>query len=352
MTPRRFSRAIALLIGCFCLLIGARFTQGQGDSSCPALVNEALTRTTSLCGATGRNEVCYGNDSMQTEPSALLDAPGDITAIDQITRLSLGALDDSTHRWGVAMARLQVNLPDTLPGENVTFLLYGDAIFEPLVSADAPGAVPVNAFRLKTGITGMTCGQTAMNGLLVQTPDSSSAQKIAFTLNGVEVRMGSTVAFSASAADGLIVRVIEGAALIESDGVQSIAVAGSQVTVPLDESLAAAGVPSLPIEYDAQWVEFLPIDPLEREIEIAAPLDETALDDLIAAIEDETAIEDLETWFEDGDYNEYIADPDDAIDDDAIVQTDEFDAPLDPTDVPPEVDDGSGSDDDGWLWVG
>ena len=35
-------------------------------------------------------------------------------------------MNASTGAWGVALMRIQANLPDTLPGQNVTMLIFGD----------------------------------------------------------------------------------------------------------------------------------------------------------------------------------------------------------------------------------
>lgn len=300
---------ITLLI--FPLSISA---SGQGDSStCSPVVATAIAAAEQLCAATGRNQVCYGNDQMRALPENLFTRPGDTAAVNLIETLNLSALDESANQWGVALARLQVNLPDVLPGTNVTFLLYGDVAFSP-----APGASTsaVQAFRLQTGLGGMQCGQTSMNGLLVQTPEGQ--EKVSFTINGVELRLGSTAVFTAQPDERMIVRTLEGAALITADGIRSVAVAGTEVGIPLDEDLLPAGEPELPESYLAEEVAELPIDPLERDFEIAEPLDEDALialqDFIIESDFDEGA---LDAWFEDGDYEDFLesyADDDDSGD--------------------------------------
>jgi len=36
-------------------------------------------------------------------------------------------LNETTGEWGIALLRVQANLPDTAPGQNVTVLMFGDA---------------------------------------------------------------------------------------------------------------------------------------------------------------------------------------------------------------------------------
>lgn len=276
---------------------------GQGDpSTCSPVVAAAMAAAQQLCAATGRNEICYGNDQMRAQPENLFTVPGDIAPVDLIQALSLSALDETANVWGVALAKLQVNLPDALPGTNITFLLYGDVQFAPV-----PGEAgsPIQAFRLETGIGGTECGATTMNGLLVQTPEGS--EKASFTINGVEVRMGSTIQFMAQPNERMTVRAVEGAVLARFGGVSSLAVAGTEVGIPLDEDLQPAGEPELPEAYELEEVEALPIDPLERDFEIAEPLDEDeliALQDFI--LENDFDDDAFDQWFDDGDYEAFF----------------------------------------------
>ena len=38
--------------------------------------------------------------------------------------------------WGVSLMQLQANLPDTLPGQNVTVLLFGDVTLQPALASN------------------------------------------------------------------------------------------------------------------------------------------------------------------------------------------------------------------------
>ncbi|MCK6580085.1 MAG: hypothetical protein L6Q98_18500 [Anaerolineae bacterium] len=307
MTP---NRRLSLLPALVSLLLIAGGASGQGEaSSCPALIDTVLATAGARCRGTERNQICYGNDALQAEPAALLQNPGDIAPVAGLQSLHLTPINPQTGQWGVALARLQVNLPDTLPGENVTFLMYGDVVFEPLQQG-AQSAV--QAFRLATGIGGVRCGETEMNGLIVQTPETSA--KVSFTLNGVEIRMGSTIQFTAQANGVMTVRALEGAAVVRAAGLGSAAAAGSQVTVPLDAALEPAAAPDFPVAYAREEVAALPVALLERSIEIADPLSDEALEALIALIESDDAGDfDLDDWLEGDDYQDFI----DAYDDDS-----------------------------------
>jgi hypothetical protein len=112
------------------MLGGASVTHAQDDDvSCPVFVNMALATLEDTCSSTGRNEVCYGHDqidaALREEPSAF-DEPADTVSVTVIERLQTGPLDPALELWGLALMRIQADLPDSLPGQNVTFLLLGD----------------------------------------------------------------------------------------------------------------------------------------------------------------------------------------------------------------------------------
>lgn len=111
--------------------------QAQGD--CPEDVKTALDAAQQFCGSLGRNEVCYGNTLVSATgwDSRSLDAftaPGNITSLFDIQALVTAPLDTVNGNWGVALLSMQANLPDTMPGQNVTFIVFGDA----QLSSDVP----------------------------------------------------------------------------------------------------------------------------------------------------------------------------------------------------------------------
>ncbi len=101
------------------------------DDSCPMIITTALDATESACQDTGRNQVCYGNFLIDAVPQSGVDTldfeqQGDIADVGAVQSLTLSPLNVETNEWGVALMRIQANLPDTLPGQNVTLLLFGD----------------------------------------------------------------------------------------------------------------------------------------------------------------------------------------------------------------------------------
>lgn len=129
-------------------------TAQDDDSACPTIVEEALVAVSELCAETGRNEACYGNSTLLAVPQPGItdlrfENPGDITDVAKIASLNLSDLDEGVPEWGVAMMRLQANLPDTMPGQNVTFLLFGDVELQTTrgfpVTVNAAGTINVRA---------------------------------------------------------------------------------------------------------------------------------------------------------------------------------------------------------------
>jgi hypothetical protein len=104
---------------------------GQDASECPTIIETALETVGTVCADIGRNEVCYGNPVLEVFPRLnsedfVFDQVGDRVNLSSISQLQLRGMDVEESIWGIAVLNVQANLPDTLPGQNVTFLLLGD----------------------------------------------------------------------------------------------------------------------------------------------------------------------------------------------------------------------------------
>ena len=114
------------------LLVAACFTTAMAqDGTCSATIQQAISVVQNDCGATGRNQACYGYVSLSATPrqdvqNFTFSQQGDLANVGDIETLRLSAFDPVDKTWGVALMKLQANLPDTLPGQNVTFLMFGD----------------------------------------------------------------------------------------------------------------------------------------------------------------------------------------------------------------------------------
>ncbi len=125
-----------------CLIAVLFVSTTVNAADCPAIVKSALDATNNVCSATGRNQACYGNISLSAEPQASGSAltftkPGDLVDISTVKKFILTPLDAKADTWGVALMKVQANLPDTLPGQNVSFVLFGDVQIDNAVGAAA-----------------------------------------------------------------------------------------------------------------------------------------------------------------------------------------------------------------------
>ncbi len=264
-------------------------------NACPEIVSKALTAADAACKKTGRNQACYGNFNLeaQGQPGAenfTFNKAGDIVNIADVQTLKLSPMNVNADQWGVALMKLQANIPDTLPGQNVTFLLFGDVEITNAINTDiTPDKKPMQAFYLRTGAGDAQCDEAPESGLLVQTP--TGVGEVAFNVNGVDVQMGSTVFFQTTqSSDGMTVSTLEGAAYVTSNNDTQVIVPGSWARVPVARRLVpfraagggvvnirmmvADGAPEAPKSYKGQLLKMdsLPLGMLERKIEIAPAL--------------------------------------------------------------------------------
>jgi uncharacterized protein YgiM (DUF1202 family) len=326
------------------------------EPTCPEIVQAALDATDEQCSSTGRNQACYGNVNLEATPQPNVadfnfSTPGDIVAVSAVESLSLSSRVEDVGEWGVALMQLQANIPDTTPGQNVTFLLFGDVEIEnrvetnvePItfevtaqgninvrsgpstddapvtglsggdtvtavsrnaestwlqvslsggitgwVAADVvtaeddisllnvisiPALTPMQAFFFKSGIGDAPCAEAPDSGILVQTPEGVT--QVEFTVNDVNIVLGSTAYLQAQPGSDMTTSVVEGEATVTSGGATIVVSEGSQVRVPLDANGQAAGAPSQPEPYDGAKMALLPIRILPRTITIAAPIEIT-----------------------------------------------------------------------------
>jgi uncharacterized protein YraI len=143
-------------------------TLAQDADSCPALAKDALAATDLNCESTGRNQACYGNVMLEAEPQANVDTfvfsdVGDQVDVATVKNIRLSEMKVDTGEWGVALMRIQANLPDTLPGQNVTFLLFGDV---EITNAVDSAAIPPTVAVTTQGNANLR-GEPSTNGAVV-----------------------------------------------------------------------------------------------------------------------------------------------------------------------------------------
>jgi hypothetical protein len=233
---------------------------------CDTLVSTALDRVGEICDGLGRNQACYGNNLVQVESqtnaeTVQFSVPGDMTDLTALRVINTAPLDEAAQTWGVAVLKAQANLPDDLPGQNVTFLLYGGASLEGL-------SPTMNAVILKTNFDGITCADTPTASVIIQSPEG---QRVSMNINGSNVTMGSTLQLALTEDGALNIATIEGSAEVEAFGVTQTVNPGTQVRLPIGEDNTVTGPPSAPQPFDS-LVTNLPLNVLERPIQMPAPV--------------------------------------------------------------------------------
>jgi hypothetical protein len=123
----------------------------QLGGTCAALVEDALAAVGNNCGGLGRNSACYGFDNVsatfnEVMPGAFFTRPADLVELVDLQTLITGPLNIQSSQWGIAVLSVQADLPDALPGQNVTFLLFGDVALENAVDPSVASAQsePIN----------------------------------------------------------------------------------------------------------------------------------------------------------------------------------------------------------------
>ena len=244
-------------------------TTSAESNRCETIIATALASLNTVCDEVGRNRACYVNDrivsTLRDVPADSFDAPGDVINIDALETMTLSSYDSTTADWGFAVLEMQANLPDTLPGQNVTFLIFGGTEFTPQGTVDG-----LQAFYVRTGIGSVeACNEAPDDGILIQTPETDIA--VNFSLNGVEFELGSTAFIQAEPDAEMTINLIEGQAVVSAEGQSQIVPAGNRTRVSLDASGIADSAPTAPEPYTADTTRNLPVIGLSRRIVPAAP---------------------------------------------------------------------------------
>ena len=182
---------------------------------------------------------------------------------------------------------VRVELPDTGTfgwlSASVT-AVDGDISTLPVEAPSSPHYGPMKAFYFQDYGTGNQvpgCTNAPASGILIQTPEG--AGEISFLINEVDIRIGSTVFLQGEANGNMTISTVEGGARVRTHGSEQIAVAGSQVTVPLNENLEPVGPPTAPQPYDATVWDTLPLAGLGNPVAILPPASPAQIQERVAA---------------------------------------------------------------------
>jgi hypothetical protein len=222
-------------------------TPGPGQvantMSCETLIEQALLFSDQRCQQIGRNQVCYGHYTVDATvapaPSARFELPGDVIPVEILQMLSASPLDLSRNEWGIAIFKLQTTLPRTVPGQNATFIVFGNTSLE-----NASG--DLQAFYFSSGVGEVTCELVPFDGLLIQMPGGTG---LTIQADGATLTLMGTTVLEARQGEQMSVTMLDGSASVSSNGQEQFLGAGQVVTVPLGgpTGVEAVGPPSAPL---------------------------------------------------------------------------------------------------------
>lgn len=157
------------------LSIGLSFAQG----ACPQLVEQALQAMGANCEAVGRNNACYGYNLVSAEFSETVGDnffinPADTASLAIVESIQTAGMNTDLSQWGVAVLNLQANIPNSIPGQSVKFVLMGDVELENAVApddgyeqSDGLDVVTTSSVNIRSGaglsfnvISGLAAGDT------------------------------------------------------------------------------------------------------------------------------------------------------------------------------------------------
>jgi len=264
---RRTFWLLPLIAAGFVALIAVRPflpAAAQSDEVCQIEVERAITTVADSCESLGRNQVCYGNASVEAETRPNFDVSfaqsGDVTDLAAVQQLTTAPFEFDPPNWGIALLKAQVNLPDALPGQNVTFLLYGDA------ALDNP-TPDMRAVKLSTSLTeAVNCAEAPESALLVQAPRGT---QVTLTMNGADIILGSTAYITAEFPE-MNVATVDGVVVVSAFGFIRVIQPGEQVFLPLDEELNVRGGPSEVEPYDCEKLARSPLTLLPETVDLPA----------------------------------------------------------------------------------
>ena len=223
-----------IFLALFLMLGAVGIALAQSDA-CPVIVEEALTSVADLCTTLDRNSACYGASVVESvavtepRPDDFFSAPGDRAQLVELREIHPQPLDETTRTFGVGVLNVQANVPDTLPGQAVIFLLVGDARLTNEVTQDSSRESPFQSFYFLPGIGGSNCYE-ADPMLTIQTPNSRT---ITVMLNGVATEMspGTLLTITPS-----VCTIHRGNIVRRANGNTAVLLANQTVDIQIDET--------------------------------------------------------------------------------------------------------------------
>ncbi len=157
-------------------------------SECPDAVETSLKSVAELCNPLSRNAACYGSKTVDSvtfdspRPADFFTNPGDRSELLKLREIHPQPLSATDNSFGIALLNVQANVPNTLPGQAVIFMLMGDAKLTNEVAADSQQESAFQSFYFLPGPGKKDCYE-AEPTLTIQTPGNITVNMM---FNGVD----------------------------------------------------------------------------------------------------------------------------------------------------------------------
>jgi hypothetical protein len=139
---KKFALVLPVLLLALVFIVAPHAGLAQNDAgTCPALVTQALDALGQNCDLLDRNSACYGYNRVDAtftdaQSENFFSTPADRAALQNLQTIETAPLDVNQEFWGIAVLNVQANVPNTLPGQAVTFILLGDVELENAVAPE------------------------------------------------------------------------------------------------------------------------------------------------------------------------------------------------------------------------
>ncbi len=190
MSLRRLAVMVLMVMG-LCVLLQPAQAQ-TSNPACPALVELALSQVGNNCADLGRNSACYGFNKLsaafnQSVSTNFFTRPADRSDLAMLQSIQTAPLDLGLGQWGIAVLNVQANVPDTLPGQAVTFLLLGDSEIENAVESN-PDTVQAVTVILQAA-TDLRSGAQAASAVIGNLAAGTVVDADAISQDGTAIRL-------------------------------------------------------------------------------------------------------------------------------------------------------------------
>lgn len=176
-----------LFLTLFFLTCTVALVQAQA-ADCPSLIETMLQSIADVCNPLSRNAACYGAKTVESvtfenpRPANFFQAVGDRSDLLKLREIHPQPLNMADKSFGVALLNIQANVPNTLPGQAVIFMLTGDAKLTNEVPADSQEQTAFQSFYFLPGPGKRDCYE-AEPMLTIQTPGNITVNML---FNGVD----------------------------------------------------------------------------------------------------------------------------------------------------------------------